>query len=132
MNHTSLRSRMLLGLLFGVGFAQAAGGPLPLKAGTYVLASDAPCKDAALAAVIDYDATQGLFGPHESDCRTTILSHKGNAFHVRRTCRANGDGSPAAPASFDMRLRIKSATAFVTLPDKGREALEYDLCPGFH
>ncbi len=127
--HSLLRFKFLLALLFGMGFAHATDGLLPLDAGTYVVASYTPCEEAPLAGVTSFDGAS-FVGPHDSDCQTTILEQHGADYRVSVRCKALGDGTPTVPKPFVEGVRIKTRTSFVLTHDDAE--MEFALCPAFH
>lgn len=129
MRDAYLASRLLFVLCTGTGFARAADAPLPLKAGSYVIASYTPCDEAPLAGVTSFDGAS-FVGPHDADCQTAVLSHRGTRYRVQVTCKAMGDGTPIAPTSYRQDVRIKSQTRFVVTRE--HREIEYALCPAFH
>lgn len=128
--HSLLRSRLMFVMLFGVGFARAADGVLPLDAGTYVVADYKPCEEAPFAGVTSFDG-MSFVGPHDSDCRTKILEQSGSKFRVSVRCKADGSGTPIKhPSTFIEGVRIESRTSFVFI--KGAVETRFALCPAFH
>ncbi len=122
-------SKLMLILVFGAGFAQAADAPLPLQPGTYVLASYKPCEEVALAGVISFDGNS-FVGPHDSDCQTTILDQQASTYRVAIRCKALGDGTPTPPRDSFARVRIDSSTSFSMID--GADETPFVLCPEFH
>lgn len=126
----AFKSRTALVLLGAACLSQAAQpAALPLDAGSYVVSSVAPCKEAPLAAVVQFDG-RALFGPHESDCTSLVLSQRGRTYQVATECRALGDGTRAAPYRQVQRIRVESRTR-LSIGDAGAE-IHYALCPAFH
>ena len=128
--HPLLRFKLLLALLFGMGFAHAMGGTLPLDVGNYVIASYKPCEEAPNAGVTSYDGAS-FVGPHDSDCQTTVLEQSGPRYRVSISCKALGDGTPMVPRPYVESVRILTRTSFAIVRHDGTED-EFDLCPAFH
>ena len=116
-------------LLFGTGLAHAAGRPLPLDPGNYVVVGAQPCEQAPLAGVMAFDGAS-FAGPHATACQTAVLARHGPDYRVRTRCKALGDGTPAAASAVVRDVRIESRTAFAVT--RGAQATAYALCPGFH
>jgi hypothetical protein len=86
--------------------AAAQAATLPLKPGTYVLAT-VPCNDPPFAATFDYDGRHFSY-PHATHCSSAIVSRDDRLYRVRETCSALGDGSPTAASTVVTSYRILS------------------------
>ena len=128
--HSLLRFKFVLALLFGMGFAHATDGKLPLDSGYYVIASYKPCEEAPNAGVTTYDGAS-FVGMHDSDCQTDILEQNGPRYRVSIRCKALGDGTPVVPKPYVESVRILTRTSFTVVENNGTED-EFDLCPAFH
>ncbi len=116
-----------------LGLALAAGGTaaatLPLKAGDFVR-EGTPCADAPFAAQFSYRA--GAFAyPHATQCRSVVARRRGQAYEVRETCAALGDGTPATATAVTTRYRVLSPTRVEVTKRYGtdRAAAMYRRCP---
>ena len=83
-----------------LGLALPEGEQVSLKRGIYVVAS-VGCKEPPFAAMQFWDGV-GFFGPHSSRCTSHILTHHGNQFQIRTSCKALGDGSPLPTGQVDV------------------------------
>jgi hypothetical protein len=109
--------------------AQAAPtSSLPLQPGTYVISSYKPCEEAPLAGVKTFDG-KALIGPHESDCTSSIVSHRGETYQISTECRAHGDGTPQSPSKSLETVQVKSKSSLAVVVHG--QPVRYDLCPIF-
>jgi hypothetical protein len=110
----------------------AYAGPaalLPLNPGTYVLASYEPCEEAPLAGVVEFDG-KAIFGPHESRCTASVVSHRGSTYRVSTECAAHGDGTPQTPSRWVRTVHVESESRLAVIAQG--KPVEYQLCPAFH
>lgn len=119
-----LRSLILATALTGTANAATT---VPLKPGTYVLAS-VSCTEPPLASLFSYDGKQFSF-PHASMCHSVVQSHSGKTYRVETRCSALGDGSPAVPTTIASTYRIDSGTRVRV--DQGQTSTDarYRWCP---
>ena len=114
-----MRPSLLIALLV-LPSAAVAAGPLPLRAGVYVL-HGTPCADPPFAAIRRYDGV-GLGDPHSHACTTRVVAHRGALYVVDNACIDAGVG--AAPRTTErLALTIGSREAFAV------GASRYDYCP---
>lgn len=110
-------------MLFGTA---ANAALLPLKHGTYVLAST-PCRDPALAAIFTYDGRHFSYA-HASACNSVIVSQASHKYWVRETCSALGDGTAAALDTTVSTYETLSLTKVRVSDQAGHKALLYRWC----
>lgn len=129
MRHLYKRINVAAALLGLVGAVNAAETSLlPLESGTYTLAGYQPCDTAPFAGVAMFDG-RAFSGPHASHCTSDVLDHHDGSYEVSTECRALGDGTPAAPTTVVMQLRVVSPTHYVLLGNG--EQRDYERCPAW-
>jgi Domain of unknown function (DUF305) len=104
----------------------AHAASLPLRPGGYVLKGQ-PCAAPPLAAMFSYDGREFTY-PHASQCRFTVLSHRGHVYRLREVCSALGDGSSSAPATTVSSYEIASQTEILVSGAGHHGASHYRWC----
>lgn len=88
----------------------ASASTIPLKAGDYGAVGLA-CDKQPNATTMSFDGRSFSYA-HASKCIETLKARAGQMLTISETCRANGDGSPAAPDTNRFKLRLKAVDRF--------------------
>ncbi|MBP2496129.1 hypothetical protein ABID82_004480 [Methylobacterium sp. PvP062] len=110
-------------LLLGAGPVLA--DTLPLRHGAYV-AMGTDCKDPPNVALRTYD-DGGLGSSKANDCRSRVLSKKGNVFEIEQDCRQFG-GPKVERATERSTIRVDGPDRYTDLTGGGNDG--FRLCPG--